>query len=159
MQESQCENIFEYVQLQWALLDEHKPTKVPNQFDGLPQGAPTSPILSMIILKEFLQQQESLSYADDAVFFGDKEFTVKDDPNKGIILNLEKSGWVKYDGKWLKPLKFLGLKFDGTKLKAETRKGSELELTELQRELLLTAEELEESILLGYNVNNPYTHS
>jgi hypothetical protein len=44
----------------------------------------------------------------------------------GIEYNWEKSGWVKKDGKWLKPLKFLGLSYDGEIWKAETRKGSHL---------------------------------
>jgi hypothetical protein len=44
----------------------------------------------------------------------------------GIEYAKEKCDWVKWDGKWLKPLKFLGLEFDGQTLKAKTRKGSEL---------------------------------
>lgn len=32
----------------------------------------------------------------------------------------------KYDGKWLRPLKFLGLTYDGKSLRADTRKGSTL---------------------------------
>jgi len=35
---------------------------------------------------------------------------------------------VKRDGKWLKPLKFLGMEFDGItgRLKSKTRSGKEL---------------------------------
>jgi hypothetical protein len=45
-----------------------------------------------------------------------------------IYFNLDKTGWVKKDGKWLKPLKFLGLEYDGVKdtLTANTRNGSRL---------------------------------
>jgi len=104
---------------------------------GVPQGAPTSPFLSIITLKDFLSDQkdwkgkqvDSISYADDPVFFGDNPFTIKDDPKSGIILHPEKSGWVKYGGEWLKPLKFLGLEFDGRELHANTRNGSKLLLT------------------------------
>jgi len=48
----------------------------------------------------------------------------------GIEINYEKSGWVKVNGIWKKPLKFLGLKYDGNTdtLQAETRMGSRLEM-------------------------------
>jgi len=59
---------------------------------GVPQGAPTSPFLSIITLKEFLSQQDSISYADDPVFFGDRPFVIHDDPKSGIVLHPEKSG-------------------------------------------------------------------
>jgi len=36
---------------------------------------------------------------------------------------------VKFAGKYIKPLKFLGLEFDGEMLSANTRKGSKLKLT------------------------------
>lgn len=46
-----------------------------------------------------------------------------------IEFNKEKSGFVKQDGKWLKPLKFLGLTYDGERdvLHASTRGGATLE--------------------------------
>jgi hypothetical protein len=46
----------------------------------------------------------------------------------GIRISPAKSGWVKRDGIWLKPLKFLGLVYDGQldKLQASTRKGATL---------------------------------
>jgi len=59
---------------------------------GVPQGAPTSPFLSILTLKKFLSQQRSVSYADDPVFFGDQEFTIRDFPSEGIVLHPEKSG-------------------------------------------------------------------
>lgn len=74
MKEDETSSILEYVNKQWALLDSYKPAKVPNQFDGVAQGSPTSPILSMLPLRDFLSQQTSVSYADDMVFFGDKPF-------------------------------------------------------------------------------------
>jgi len=50
------------------------------------------------------------------------------DKKQGIYLSPEKSRWVKKGGKWLRPLKFLGLKYDGrtNQLRAATRNGSEL---------------------------------
>jgi len=59
---------------------------------GVPQGAPTSPFLSIITLKKFLSQQRSVSYADDPVFFGDEEFSIRDFPEEGIKIHPEKSG-------------------------------------------------------------------
>jgi len=59
---------------------------------GVPQGAPTSPFLSIIALKPFLLQQRSVSYADDPIFFGDEYFEIKDFPKGGIVLHPDKSG-------------------------------------------------------------------
>lgn len=46
-----------------------------------------------------------------------------------VSLAEEKSGFVKRGGTWLKPLKFLGLSYDGIKgkLLASTRGGATLE--------------------------------
>lgn len=45
-----------------------------------------------------------------------------------IQLAPNKSGYVKYEGNWLKVLKFLGLTYDGKldQLAADTRNGSKL---------------------------------
>jgi len=108
-----------------------EPNAIIHKFKGLPQGLPTSPILSISILKDFLSQQKSVAYADDQVFFGDKEFTIKDRPDWGIIKKESKSGWVKFNGEWQKPLKFLGMEYDGklNKLTAKTRNGATLEFS------------------------------
>lgn len=126
MLEDGCSTPEEWVQLQWALLDSFKPAKVEGHLEGTPQGASISPILSMTLLKDFLSQEDSTSYVDDAFFSSNSPFEIKDDPTKGIFLNQHKSGWVKYKGKWRKPLKFLGLEFDGKHFYASTRKGSRL---------------------------------
>lgn len=110
---------------------------------GVPQGAPTSPFLSILTLKNFLSQQRSVSYADDPVFFGDKDFHIRDSPDEGIVIHPEKSGWVKRDGVWLKPLKFLGLEFDGETLRANTRNGSRLVLNGDVRKALHFINQLE----------------
>lgn len=95
---------------------------------GLPQGAPTSPLLSILILKDFLTQVPSVSYADDPIFYDDKEFSLWENPHQGIEISPSKSMWVKFNGKWLKPLKFLGLEYDGNTgiLSAKTREGATL---------------------------------
>lgn len=158
MREDGIDNIFEYVQMQWALFDQYSPAKVPNQFEGVPQGAPTSPLLSILALKEFLSQQESVSYADDGIFFGDRPFEIKDDTENGIILNKEKSHWVKFEGRWLKPLKFLGLEYDGKTLRANTREGSKLELPEHLRDQLILRKRIEANLWkdIEWQLDTPY---
>jgi len=93
---------------------------------GVPQGSNLGPTLSILVLKEFLKQHESVSYADDGLFFSDHPFEIKGDVWKGINIHEKKSGWVKWEGKQLKPLKFLGLIYHEGLLRAETRKGSKL---------------------------------
>lgn len=105
---------------------------------GVPQGAPTSPFLSNASLDASLLElwKEIVQYADDGIMYGkfltqeviDQVFSHALCMSAGIIISLEKSGWVKKDGIWLKPLKFLGLEYDGEKneLRASTRKGSKL---------------------------------
>lgn len=55
-----------------------------------------------------------------------------------------KSGWVKYDGKWLKPLKFLGMQYNGetNTFSAQTRKGATLAFTGVEATLLELEKEL-----------------
>jgi len=54
--------------------------------------------MSMLVMKDFLQQVPSISYADDPIFYSDEPFVIKDDPEKGIIEATEKANWVKHDG-------------------------------------------------------------
>lgn len=68
-------------------------------------------------------------YADDSVGFSDSPINLSIPRTMGgVVFAPEKCGYVKYEGKWLKPLKFLGLMCDGKLFKASTRKGSNLEL-------------------------------
>jgi len=126
---------------------------------GVPQGAPTSPFLSILILQKFLTQQRSVSYADDPVFFGDQEFKIYDYPNEGITIHPEKSGWVKKNGKWLKPLKFLGLEFDGKVLRARTRNGSTLELSSDIKGALHAINQLEHEMYRDYSKSSGFQTS
>jgi len=132
-------NVFEIVQEQWALFDMYQPSKVVGQFDGVPQGSPTSPLLAISVLGELLSQVESVSYADDPIFYSNKPFKITDDPNKGIILNHDKSGWVKKDGKWLKPLKYLCMEYDGEKetFSSATRNNAKVTITNNYRNKIM----------------------
>lgn len=94
---------------------------------GVPQGSPISPFLSILAVKDYLSQQNSINYADDQVFFGNEEFAVKDNPEIGLVHapDANKCKWVMKDGKWLgNGLKFLGLRLTKDwELMAETRNG------------------------------------
>jgi len=102
---------------------------------GLPQGAATSPIFANIGLKKGLYDKHQLivGYADDGIKLtnGIDLLTSKplSSPEHGIF-EKEGSGYVKKDGIWLKPLKFLGMVYNPftNTLSAETKKGSRLEL-------------------------------
>jgi hypothetical protein len=85
-------NIFETIQEQWALFDTYSPSKVPNQFEGLAQGSPISPLLSILILKEFAKQVHTVFYADDWIAAANKPFQIKEDQESGIKIHTEKSG-------------------------------------------------------------------
>jgi hypothetical protein len=51
MEELGCDNIFEYVQFQWAIEDHYKPALVPNQFAGIAQGAKYQSTLKIATVK------------------------------------------------------------------------------------------------------------
>lgn len=123
-------NPFEVTRLYSPKKSVHRP-----DLDGVPQGSNTGPLLSMVAIKDFLSQENSISYADDGLFYSEKPFTIKDLPDQGINLHPEKSGWVKIEGNWVKELKFLGLLWKGDSLRANTRKGSVLIADDMQSAL------------------------
>jgi len=149
------------------------------QYIGTTQGSPLSPYLSAIALSEIESKLPKgvrvLMYADDMIFYGPglKDWLLKkdleakgliiieDDPNAlrdylmklGFTFHAEKSGWVKMDGKAIKPsLKFLGAKwnFGDSTWQAATRKGSTLLFT---KEDLLSAEYDINKIVGGYSAD------
>lgn len=125
---------------------------------GVPQGAPTSCGLSTILLDKLTRQEfyrhsnlsdkiyvngkklkdmiKIVMYADDGIIFTDDKVFVQEfrEYLKKIKIEIseEKSGYVKEDGKWLKDLKFCGLKYlHGSKeMVASTRRGSDMRFTE-----------------------------
>lgn len=120
---------------------------------GVPQGAATSPFISILSLGKFtrsmngevLERTKSyiksksyrccLGYADDWIIYGQRmQVSDIDDAllhSSGTRLNPSKSGWVRKDGLWVKPLKFLGLSYNGLtdKLYASTHNGANLEFS------------------------------
>jgi hypothetical protein len=85
------------------------------------------------VMNEWLTQDlpkvKKGGYADDTLAWSEDEFVCTPNKESGIVIHEEKSGWVKKHGKWLKPLKFLGLTFDGENLQASTRNGANLKVT------------------------------
>lgn len=101
---------------------------------GLPQGLPTSPILTILALEEMLIKRSNFSvlmYADDGIFYGkgeapELEKLLPKIPEKhGIVFSPEKSKWAKLPGEPL-DLKFLGLRWNNGVFSAETREGATL---------------------------------
>jgi hypothetical protein len=106
------------------------------QVEGFPQGSPISPLLCSMVLGQTLFDQGACTmYADDGLFHGDLQSpgeTTQMMKYFGLSFAEDKSGWVKKDGVWLKPLHFLGLEFDPHgneglgQLRAKTRSGATL---------------------------------
>lgn len=107
---------------------------------GVPQGAPTSPFLSILTLdwaterlRRRYKQVKWIRYADDGLIFSNKPICLKKLTSEFMqVANIEysepKSGYVKIDNKWVKTIKFLGLVYDGldNSLRASTRNGAKL---------------------------------
>lgn len=112
-----------------------KSTDTSNRADrGLPQGLPTSPVLTVLALEEMLIKRSKfkvIMYADDGIFYGNgkapdlKELLPDIKEKHGIVFSPEKSRWAKLpEGKL--NLKFLGLRYNDGILSAETREGASL---------------------------------
>jgi hypothetical protein len=112
-------------------------------YEGLPQGSPLSPLLSIIILYTTLLHKshardgstDFVMYADDGLFYGDLNVATINKELKtpvmefcNVLIHPEKSGYIKLYGQWLKPLKFLGMVYDPftNELSASTRNGATL---------------------------------
>lgn len=110
---------------------------------GLPQGLTLAGFAACAGLKAAYEELEDdlIMYIDDGVIM-----MKESDPLKiikfqglldsaGIAISPKKSGYVKYNGVWQKPLKFLGMVYDGRtgRIKASTRKGSNMELPDLEK--------------------------
>lgn len=108
----------------WKTTEEAREFGLYNHFcKGVVQGSNIAGYMGLLVL-EYLKVYENshgeyIGYADDGLLFLRSPEGVKEWESKlktemtGIEKKEEKSGWVKYDGRWLKPLKFVGMKFEG----------------------------------------------
>lgn len=125
---------------------------------GLAQGCPTSPFLTGLLLIDLMKKRgEHLLYADDGLIYSDEPF----DPSElmqgsdwswaGVKVKDSKSKWIKYDGVWLTPLKFLGMEYNGVlnQWKSSTRKGESL-LMDQWDILIIHKNKLLEELLMTY---------
>jgi len=112
---------------------------------SLPQGLNTSPLLACAVLNvtEAIVTEEQglgyevIQYVDDAVIIGGpnpekmvNQYKRKLNPyTTGIHVSEKKTEVIKENGKWIKPLKFLGCEYDGHTFRAHTRKGGIYEVT------------------------------
>lgn len=108
---------------------------------GVPQGHPLSPLMAVLSLNEAYKElnENLLMYMDDGLIFGNSKETVNHTLQRlaylvelytGVAINLNKSKWVKIDGKFVSNLKFLGVEYD-SKLQSffgMTRNGSTKEI-------------------------------
>jgi hypothetical protein len=93
--------------------DPHPNKRIYEHYYGLPQGWAHSPLLSGYLLSYNLLRpgNQVIQYADDGVLYGDSDQIINllnFSAESGISVNWTKSQWVKFDGKTLSPLKFLG---------------------------------------------------
>jgi len=115
---------------------------------GIPQGGAFSPFLSLLALEHSVfKVAPAVMYADDGLYYGDSpvlESVQELDKSKafveaGISFNHKKSGYVKKDGIWKKPLKFLGFIYDpfDDSLRSACRSGTQLKLSEDVKALVM----------------------
>jgi len=106
---------------------------------GVPQGASTSCGLATVNLHYLWKRLGNmlLMYADDGLVFPRTESDIAKikDEARGVEMNPSKSGWVKENGVWKKPLKFLGLELipptpsEPAKIRSNTRNGVKKEFS------------------------------
>lgn len=129
--EDGCDNLFEWVQMQWVKFDEYGLGGFNDNFKELPQGLNTSPILSLITLIDWAKKLKAkgvnlLMYADDGIMYSDQPF--EPESPKSTPIHPEKSRWLKKGEKLRASIKFLGIKYNKTTklIEGSTRKGSTL---------------------------------
>jgi len=145
---------------------------------GLPQGLGTSPFLSVMALAAMCKRrgikEGIVMYMDDGLIYGNTEVEVLDRlenfergllEEMGIRLAEEKSGFVKGDGNWWHPFKFLGLEYNGitNEIRAKTRNGAtavfpKAEFTDLAGRLWIQGTSKNARLLLLRKVLNRSAH-
>jgi hypothetical protein len=108
---------------------------------GVPQGLNTSPFISTVMTDSAFYDlglwKAILMYMDDGLLFAATRMDLNRNIQKlkdglkrlGLEMEPSKSGLVKEDGKWLKSLKFLGLRYlpESDTLMSDTRSGTKVE--------------------------------
>lgn len=91
-------------------------------YRGVVQGSNIAGLLGLCVLEALgvydIKNGRYVGYADDGLIFADDpsaidEWKSKLDPVAGVTAKESKSGWVKFNGQWLKEMKFVGLSYDG----------------------------------------------
>lgn len=136
---------------------------LPSPDRGLPQGIALGGFSACVALKSFCEeyQDKLIMYIDDGLLMMDEW-----DPliimkmsgylsESGITISPNKSGYIKRNGIWLKPIKFLGLVYDGNSglIRANTRKGSKIALPDLEK-LKIKLEEMGYHNIRGDTMTN-----
>jgi len=121
-----------------------------NRDISLPQGLNTSPLIACHTLNitnavdgDPEKDYSVIQYVDDAVLIGGptsdqmlSEYKSKiNSYTTGIHISAEKTEVIKQEGKWLKPLKFLGCEYDGYTFRAHTRKGGIYEVKDASKKI------------------------
>lgn len=120
----------------WELGEQIEDTETADMDRGLPQGSPTSPLLSILsISRSKLGSYPHVMYADDGILFDVDPLSLPDvtelsDEKYGVLIHPspEKTYWARKWGEELRPIKFLGLIIENGELRSETRKGKSLKL-------------------------------
>lgn len=87
-------------------------------YHGVAQGSPISPLLSTLTLTNLLLLNphcQTVQYADDGILYNLTRCPseiLNFPAHTGIKVHWGKSRWIRRNGEWLHPLKFLGLKFN-----------------------------------------------
>jgi hypothetical protein len=130
------------------LLHKNEPNKHKTQKVGVPMGIALAPLMAVLVLQYAIENKrgyiktlgcEFVMYADDGnIGWTDSQYTYQDimevfgkhlDP-LGIKVNMDKSKLLKWKGKWLHKIKFLGMVYDPFEdvWMSWTRKGQSLKL-------------------------------
>jgi hypothetical protein len=106
------------------------------KWNGIPQGAAMSPILSSLVSADCLFDHIPglIMYADDGIIYSDTPIKLgytQKMLNGGVKWNDLKCRVIKENGVWKNELKFLGLLYDPwkDKIKSKTKSGTELTFT------------------------------
>jgi len=106
---------------------------------GVPQGFSLSPLLAVLCLDRFYYgwDENLVMYMDDGILFGETEEALQlpnvaklIEHDTGSAINFKKSGWIKREGHWLRPLPFLGVEYNpwNETFHGKTRNGSAVEI-------------------------------